>query len=252
MSNTAEPDFQNTIYAFDRAGELLRKVNLVFYNLKEANTHDQMQSIARQVDPLLSKHRDDIYLNAELFQRIKAVYDKRSDLGLDSQQIRVTEKYYRDFERMGANLNAEDKEELRAINSELSMLSLTFGENLLAETNENFRLVIEDSADLAGLPASVIESAAEEAALAGVNGWVFTLAKPSWIPFLQYSEKRDLREKIYRAYFMRGDNGNGNDNNDIVSRMADLRVRKARLLGYDTYADYIIDDNMAKTPGSVL
>ena len=247
-----DPSFANTILSFDRSGNLLTKVSKVFFNLNEANTNDQMQAIARQVNPLLSKHRDDIYLNEKLFARIKAVYDKRHEAGLDSQQIRATEKYYRDFERMGANLPEDKKEILRKINTQLSMLSLTFGENLLAETNKNFKLIIEDSSDLNGLPAGVIDGAAETAREEGLEGkWVFTLAKPSMIPFLQYDNNRDLREKIYRAYYMRGNNGNANDNNAIVEKMVKLRAQKAQLLGYKSFADYIIDDNMAKIPGNV-
>ncbi|MFO7369826.1 MAG: M3 family metallopeptidase [Bacteroidales bacterium] len=251
VSNPEEPTFENTILALDRSGELLTRVAKVFYNLNSANTNEQMQVIARDINPLMSKHRDDIALNAKLFQRIKTVYDKRNDMQLDSQQIRVTEKYYRDFERMGANLPEDKKEELRKINAELSMLNLTFGQNLLAETNKNFKLVVEDSADLAGLPAGVVAAAADAAAGNGVKGWVFTLSKPSWIPFLQYSEKRGLREKLYRAYFMRGDNGNENDNNEIVSKIVNLRVQKSKLLGYATYADYVLEENMAKTPAHV-
>lgn len=252
ISNNEEPTFDNTILAFDRSGMLLTRVRRVFSNLNDANTNDQMQAIARQIDPLLSKHQDDIYLNEKLFARIKAVYEKRHDVKLDSQQIRVTEKYYRDFERMGANLPKEKQEELRIINAELSMLSLNFGQNLLAETNKNFKLVIEDSADLSGLPAGIVAGAAETANEAGFQGkWVFTLSKPSMIPFLQYADNRDLREKIYRGYFMRGNNGNANDNNSIVAKMVKLRVKKAQLLGYKSFADYIIDDNMAKTPENV-
>ncbi len=252
INNPNAPDFENTILAFDRKGKLLTNVSKVFYNLNEANTNEQMQAIARKINPLMSAHRDDIYLNEQLFARIKAVYEKRHEMQLDSQQIRVTEKYYRDFERRGANLPADKKEELRKINAELSMLSLTFGENLLAETNKNFRLVIEDSADLIGLPAGVVTAAAEAAQNAGMPGkWVFTLSKPSWIPFLQYSPRRDLREKIYRGYFMRGDNGNSNDNNKVVANIVNLRVKKASLLGYATYADYVLEENMAKTPATV-
>jgi peptidyl-dipeptidase Dcp len=252
IGNQEEPSFENTILAFDRSGILLYRVRRVFFNLNEANTNEQMQAIARQVDPLLSKHQDDIYLNEKLFARIKAVYDKRNEMKLDPQQLRVTEKYYRDFERMGANLPKDKQDELRKINAELSMLSLTFGQNLLAETNRNFKLVIEDSADLAGLPAGVINGAAETASETGLSGkWVFTLSKPSMIPFLQFADNRELREKIYRGYFMRGNNGNENDNNAIVARMAKLRAKKALLLGYKSFADYIIDDNMAKTPGNV-
>jgi peptidyl-dipeptidase Dcp len=251
VNNPEAPSFENTILAFDRSGQLLTRVSKVFYNLNEANTNDQMQAIAREVNPLMSKHKDDIYLNEKLFQRIKAVYEKRNESQLDSQQIRVTEKYYRDFERQGANLSADKQEQLRKINAELSMLSLTFGENLLAETNKNFKLVIEDSADLEGLPSGVVDGAVEAAAAAGVKGWVFTLAKPSMIPFLQYAKNRDLREKIYRGYFMRGDNGNANDNNAVVAKLVNLRVQKAQLLGFPSYAAYIIDDNMAKTPENV-
>jgi peptidyl-dipeptidase Dcp len=252
VSSNEEPSFDNTILAFDRSGMLLTRVRRVFSNLNEANTNDQMQAIARQVDPLLSKHQDDIYLNEKLFARIKTVYEKRYDLKLDTQQIRVTEKYYRDFERMGANLPKEKQEELRKINTELSMLSLNFGQNLLAETNKNFKLVIEDSADLSGLPSGVISGAAEAADESGLQGkWVFTLSKPSMIPFLQYADNRALREKIYRGYFMRGNNGNANDNNEIVAKIVKLRVKKAELLGYKSFADYVIDDNMAKTPQNV-
>lgn len=252
ISNTEEPDFENTILAFDQSGKLLNRVDNVFYNLHSANTNPQMQAIARQIDPIMSAHRDDIYLNEQLFKRIKLVYDKRNSLELDSQQIRVLNKYYNDFVRRGANLPEDKQAELRKINTGLSMLSLTFGENLLAETNDNFRLIIEDTADLEGLPESIIKTASLAAEESNMPGkWVFTLAKPSMIPFLQYAENRTLREKIYRAYYMRGNNNNENDNKDIVQEMVALRFKKARLLGYDTYADYVIEENMAKTPEAV-
>ena len=252
INNAETPSFDNTMFVFDRSGKLLTRVSKVFFSLNEANTNEQMQTIARQVDPLLTRHRDDIYLNEKLFARMKAVYDNRFESKLDSLQIRTTEKYYRDFERMGANLPKDKQNRLRKINTELSMLSLTFGENLLAETNKNFKLVIDDSADLAGLPAGVIDGAAETAKEAGLQGkWVFTLAKPSMIPFLQYADNRMLREKIYKAYYMRGNNGNSNDNNAIVAKIVKLRAQKAQLLGFKSFADYIIDENMAKTPGNV-
>lgn len=252
ISNTEEPDFENTILAFDQSGKLLNRVDNVFYNLHSANTNPQMQAIARQIDPIMSAHRDDIYLNEQLFKRIKLVYDKRNSLELDSQQIRVLNKYYNDFVRRGANLPEDKQADLRKINTGLSMLSLTFGENLLAETNDNFRLIIEDTADLEGLPESIIKTASLAAEESNMPGkWVFTLAKPSMIPFLQYAENRTLREKIYRAYYMRGNNNNENDNKDIVQEMVALRFKKARLLGYDTYADYVIEENMAKTPEAV-
>jgi len=252
VNNNQDPTFENTILALDKSGLLLMRVGKVFYNLNEANTNDQMQAIARELDPLTTKHQDDIYLNEKLFGRIKAVYEKRLVSGLDAQQIRVTEKYYRDFERRGANLPKEKQEQLRKINTELSMLTLTFGENLLAETNKNFKLDIDNKNDLDGLPQEVADAAAETAKAIDMEGkWVFKLSKPSMIPFLQYAKNRDLREKIYRGYFMRGNNGNSNDNNEIVSKIVKLRVEQAQLLGFPSYAAYVIDDNMAKTPANV-
>ncbi len=252
VNNSKEPDFENTILAFDKSGKLLRKVSKVFNQLNEANTTPQMQELARKFSPLLSKHRDDIAMNEKLFKKIKTVYEKRSQMKLDDQQIRVIEKYYRDFVRMGADLPKDKQDTLRKLNEQLSLLTLKFGENLLAETNKNFTLVIGDKKDLDGLPQNVIDGAVETAKAAGMEGkWVFTLAKPSMIPFLQYAKNRDLREKIYRGYFMRGNNGNKNDNKEIVAQIVKLRARQAALLGYKSYAAYIIDDNMAKTPEAV-
>lgn len=249
VSNTAAPDFDNTILAYDKSGKLLTRVSKVFYNLNEAETNKAMQAIARDLSPVMSKHSDDVALNEKLFARIKAVYENRQNLNLDSQQLRVVEKYFRDFERQGANLSPEKKDQLRKLNEELAMLALNFGENLLAETNENFKLVIEDKKDLDGLPQGVIDAAAITAKEKGMDGkWVFTLSKPSMIPFLQYARSRDLREKIYRGYMMRGNNDDKNDNKEIVSKIVKLRVEKARLLGYDSYAAYIVAENMAKTP----
>ncbi len=251
-SNSAAPDFENTILAFDKSGKLLTRVGKVFYNINEANTNKSIQNIARSLSPLMSKHADDIMLNDKLFARIKIVYENRQKLGLDQQQIRVVEKYFRDFERQGANLSPEKKEELRKLNTELSLQSLNFGENLLAETNENFKLVIDNKNDLDGLPQGVIDGAAETAKEKGLAGkWVFTLAKPSMIPFLQFAKNRGLREKIYRGYFMRGNNDNKFDNKAIVEKIVKLRAEKANLLGYPSYAAYVIDDNMAKTPATV-
>jgi len=251
-NNTSEPTFDNTILPFDKSGKMLKRVSKVFFNITEANTNDQLQGIAAKVSPMLSKHNDDISMNSKLFARIKTIFEKRKDLKLDAQQIRVVEKYYRDFERQGANLAKEQQDQLRKINEELSVLSLKFGDNLLAETNKNFKLVIDNKADLDGLPEGVISAAAETADKGGNKGkWVFTLAKPSLIPFLQYAKNRELREKIYRGYFMRGDNGNANDNNSTLTEIVRLRAEKARLLGFENYAAYVIDDNMAKTPSTV-
>ena len=186
INNSLAPDFDNTILAYDKSGKLLTKVSKVFYSLNEAETNKQLQSIARKLSPIMSKHGDDIALNEKLFAKIKTVYENRHLLKLDDQQLRVVEKYFRDFERQGANLSPEKKDQLRKLNEELSMLSLTFGENLLAETNENFKLVITDKKDLDGLPQGVVDGAAETAKEKGMGGkWVFTLSKPSMIPFLQ-------------------------------------------------------------------
>lgn len=252
VNNPEAPTFENTILAFDKSGELLTKVSGVFGPLNSANTNDAMQAVAREISPLQTAHRSNIMMNAGLFKRIKAIYDKRFELGLDDQQIWVTEKYYQDFVRGGANLSTEDQEKLKNINIELSSLYLKFGENLLAETNKNFKLVIDKKEDLAGLPDDVIAGAAEAAEKAGEPGkWVFTLAKPSWIPFLTFSKKRDLREKLYRGYFMRGDNDNENDNKEIIKRIVLLRDQKAKLLGFENFAAYKLDVNMAKTPDAV-
>ena len=252
VASTEKPTFENTILALDKSGELLEKVSSVFGPLNSANTNSEMQAVAREISPLMTKHRDNISMNPDLFKKVKVVYEKRNDLGLDPQQLRVTEKYYEDFVRNGANLSPEDQEALKKVNTELSSLSLKFGENLLAETNKNFKLVIDNKADLAGLPEDVIARAAVDAQKAGEDRkWVFTLAKPSMIPFLQFADKRDLREKLYRGYFMRGDNDNDNDNKDIIKQIIKLRDQKSKLLGYKNHADYIISKNMAKTPEAV-
>lgn len=252
VASTDEPTFENTIFALDKSGELLTKVNGVFGPLNSANTSEEMQAVAREISPLQTAHRDNISMNPELFKKIKAIYDKRESLGLDAEQLRVTEKYYQDFERNGANLSEPDKEILKGINTELSSLSLQYGENLLAETNKNFKLVVENEADLAGLPEDVVMAAAETATRTGDEGkWVFTLAKPSMLPFLQFAENRDLREKLYRGYFMRGDNDNENDNKEIIKKIVELRDKRAKLLGYNNHAAYVIDINMAKTPEAV-
>ncbi|MBT3386077.1 MAG: M3 family metallopeptidase [Prolixibacteraceae bacterium] len=252
VANTDKPTFENTILALDKSGELLSKVNGVFGPLNSANTNENMQAIAREISPLMTKHRDNISMDPELFKKVKAIYDKREELNFDAEQMRVTEKYYQDFERNGANLSAEDQEILKSLNAELSPLSLKFGENLLAETNKNFKLIIDNEADLAGLPDDVIIRAADAAKRVGEEGkWVFTLAKPSMLPFLQFSEKRELREKLYRGYFMRGDNDNENDNKETIKKIVKLRDQKAKLLGFNNHAEYVIDINMAKKPQAV-
>lgn len=252
VKNSETPTFENTILAFDKSGKLLTKVSKVFFNIQEANTNDNLQEIARKVTPMLSQHSDNISMNAGLFERIKAVYEARNNSGLDKQQIRVVEKYYHDFERDGANLPKDKQDQLRKINSDLAMLSVKFGENLLAETNQNFSLVIDNKEDLAGLPDGVISAAAETAKAENKDGkWVFKLNKPSMIPFLQYADNRELREKLYKGYFMRGNNDNANDNKQVVRDIVRLRAEKANILGYANYASYVIEENMAKAPVTV-
>jgi len=252
VDNKEEATFENTILAYDRSGHLLDKVSSVFFNVQSTDNNDEIQEIARVVTPLLTKHSDDISMNMDLFNRVKAVYDNREALGLDKAQKRVTEKYYNDFVRNGAELSIDDQNKLKKYNEELSNLQLKFSENQLAETNKNFKLVIESKDDLAGLPQSIISGAEETAKANGLDGkWMFTLQKPSLIPFLQYADNRQLREKIYRGYFMRGNNGNEFDNKEIARKMAMIRSQKVELLGFNTHADYAIDVNMAKTPENV-
>lgn len=246
-----DPTFRNTIEALDRSGILLDRVRNVFFTLQGANTDDEIQKIASEVTPLLTKHRDDIVLNDALFQRVKSVHGRRASLQLTDEQARLLDETYKAFVRGGANLSPEQKKRFREINEELSNLSLKFDENVLKETNA-FKLVVDRKDDLAGLPPAVVEAAAEAARKAGMEGkWVFTVHKPSMIPFLQYAQNRALREKLYTAYITRGDHNNEYDNKKIVSRIAALRVERANLLGFKTYADFVLEQNMAKTPSAV-
>ncbi len=252
VKNQEEPTFENTILAYDRSGALLDRVSAVFFNVQSTDNNDEIQAIAQTITPLLTKHSDNISMNMGLFNKVKAVYDQRNALDLTPAQIRVTEKYYDDFVRNGAELSADDQLALKKLNEELSMLQLKFSENQLNETNKNFKLIVDNESDLAGLPEGVKAAAAETAKANGMEDkWVFTLQKPSLIPFLQYADNRDLREKIYRGYFMRGNNGDEFDNKEIARKMAMLRSQKVKLLGFDTHAAYAIDVNMAKTPQNV-
>lgn len=251
IDNPEEPTFENTIEALEFSGGVLEKTDLVFTAMKGAKTSDKLQEISKEMAPRLAKHTDDIRLNEALFQRIKTVWQKRDSMELTPEQAKVLEDYYTDFVRNGADLPDDKKQTLREINEELSVLSLQFGENVLKEVNR-FELVLKDSADLAGLPDAVIQAAAETAADKGYeNAWVFTIQKPSLIPFLQYSEKRELREKMFTAYIMQGNHGDELDNKVILSRMAALRVKRAKLLGYNTHADFVLEKNMAGEPEAV-
>lgn len=247
------PTFANTIERYDAGGELLYQVRMIFYNLLATDTDDERQAIAQQVSPLLSAHNDDVLLNAKLFQRIKAVHDQSAQLlDLKSDQKKLLEDTYREFVRGGAALTADQQKELREVNQQLSLLGLKFGDNVLAETND-FRLVIDRQEDLAGLPKENVEAAADAAAKeAGMQGkWVFLLQSPSLYPFLQYSDRRELREKIWRAYMMRSNNGGEHDNNAVIAGIVQLRDKRAKLLGYHNHAEYVLEEQTAKTPDKV-
>lgn len=251
INNAEVPTFANTILAYDEAGEMLSRVGVVFGALRGAETTSGLQEIAREATPLLTAHGNEIRLNESLFERIKAVYDQKEDLDLNTEEMRLLEMIYRDFERSGAALPADKKEEYKQITERMSMISLQLSDNLLAETN-NFRMVIDDEGDLVGLSEDVKNAASEQAKRDGLEGkWSFTLQKPSWTPFLTFSSRRDLREKLYRGYFMRGDNDNEYDNKALFAELIVLRDRFAKLLGYENFASYTIDINMAKTPDNV-
>lgn len=246
------PTFANTIAAMDHSGIFLNDVSAVFYACLGAETNPDLQALAREAAPLLSAHQDNISLNEKLFARVKAVFDMRGRLKLTPEEAYLLENTYKGFIRSGALLDSAGKARLRELNAELSMLGLKFGENLLAETNSS-RIVIDSPDGLAGLPESVAAMGAETAKALKLEGkWVYTTQVPSMTPFLQYSTRRDLREQLHRAYFMRGDRGNGNDNKEIVRKIVALRAERAALLGYRTYADFVLEERMAKDPATVM
>ncbi|MDO6618883.1 M3 family metallopeptidase [Shewanella sp. 6_MG-2023] len=253
-SITNNPDaatFANTIEAMEFSGALLTKVSGVFYNLTGAHTNPEIQAISKQVSPMLSSASDDIYLNDKLFQRVKAVYNQADTYQLNTAQTKLLEDTYKRFTRGGANLSAEDKSTLRALNEQIGKLNLEFGDNLLAETNA-FELVIDNKADLAGLPQDVIDTAAATATKRGHEGkWVFTTQRPSITPFLTYAENRDLREALFKGYIERANNNNANDNKAGLAKIAALRAQKANLMGYKTHAHFVLEERTAKSPENV-
>lgn len=251
VSNKEKPCFSNTIEALENSGHLLKRADMIFENILSANTNDTLQQLAKKMAPKLSAHMDNILMNNVLFMRIKQVYDKRKSLNLNPEQQMLLQKTYKNFVRGGAMLSSENKAKLKKINSKLSVLSLQFGDHVLADNNA-FELLLTKKSDLSGIPAGVIEAAKETAKEKGKNGWLFTLDKPSLIPFLQYAENRDLRQKMFSGYIMRGDNNNANDNKAIVKEMVNLRLEKANLLGYQTYSNFVLEESMAKTPQHVF
>ena len=246
VNQRSMPDFDNTIAALDQSGALLSKVSYVFFAQEGANTNEQLQNLSSEMAPLLAQHSDDINLNPRLFARVKEVYERRADFNLDKEQEKLLENTYRNFIRGGADLPEEKQEKLRMLNGELAVLELTFEQNLLEETNA-YRLVIDDAKDLAGLPDGLVQAAAAKAKEEGKEGkWVFTLQNASVMPFLQYADNRDLREQIFKAYTNRCNNGNKADNKEVVRQLVTKRLEKAKLLGYEDYAEYVLEERMAK------
>lgn len=250
IENPEVPSFANTIEALDAGGERLNSISSIFFNQNSACTNDEMQAIAQRVSPLLTEYSNSITMNPELFQRIKNVYDNCDRQQLTPEQNTLLDDTYRMFVKGGANLQGEAQQRFREISMELSRLSLKFEENTLAATNA-FTLHITDEAELSGLPEGVVEMAAMTAKDKGEDSWLFTLHAPSYIPFMKYADKRNLREQMYRAYSSRCNQGGESDNNDIIRQLVNLRLEKAQLLGYSSYADYVLTNRMAETASHV-
>lgn len=251
--NADTPDFANTIEALENSGKDLKRITRVFYNVKNANGDEELQKIAEELAPVLSKNSDDIFLNEKLFARIKSVNENGEITSqLNPEQKQLLKKTYTSFVRNGANLPEEKKERLRKINSEIALLTLKFGNNVLNETN-NYTLVVADESRLAGLPTPLIETAAKEAENRDQKGkWVFTLNNSSVMPFLQYAEDRELRQEIWNAYQLRGNNDNAYDNKESLLKIANLRLEKANILGYKSHAAYVLEESMSKTPEGAM
>ncbi|MGC1952586.1 MAG: M3 family metallopeptidase, partial [Gammaproteobacteria bacterium] len=250
-ANPEAPTFDNTVLALEASGRLLTKVDDVFGNLVRAETNDRLQAINREVAPMRSAHLDDMVFDERLFERIRALWDRRDELALDPEQDMLLERTWKRFVRGGARLDGASKTRLRDINAALAALGLQFTDNVLQEMNR-YRLVVERRDDLAGLPDQAVTAAAETAEQAGMKAkWVFTLHHPSLWPFLKNAGNRELRRKIFTAYTTRGNHDNATDNKATLAPIAALRAEKARLLGYGTWADYVLEEHMAKTPASV-
>ncbi|MBE3085959.1 MAG: peptidase M3, partial [Bacteroidetes bacterium] len=251
LKSKSKPTFKNTILVFDNTGDLLSKVSKVFFAQAAANTNDSLQKIEMEISPLLSAYSDEILLNPELFSRVKSVFDNQAKFKLNPEQKFLLENLYKGFVRNGANLNKQDQDTLKVLNQKLSVLTVKFSQNVLAETNNYLMYVNKE--DLTGLPESVIATAAETAKEAGQEGkWAFTTQRPSIFPFLQYSENRNLRQQIYDAYTNRGNNGNEFDNNKILAEIVNLRSERAKLLGYKTHSHIVLEPRMAKVPENVF
>lgn len=252
VNNPDAATFENTIVALDESSLILNRVGGVFFNMIEAETTDELTELSMKIAPVLSEHSDNIYLNKDLFKRVDAVYQQKNSLNLTTEQARLLDETYKSFVRSGANLDDAKQEKLREINKKLSTLGLTFSNNILNENNE-FQLFISKEEDLAGLPDWLRASAAQEAREEGQDGkWLFTLNNASRLPFLQYADNRNLREKVYKAYINRGNNNDANDNKEVITQILKLRLEKANLLGFDTFSNFVLDENMAKNSAVVM
>ena len=245
------PAFENTIAALDNSGKLLSRTSGVFFNLLNAETNDELQQIAQQISPMLTKFQNDITLNPELFKKVKAVYVLKDNLNLSAEQKTLLENTYQNFIRKGANLSDADKEKFRELSTELSIASLKFDENVLKETNSYEKHIIDINL-LAGLPESILKAAAELAKSKGKEGWIFNITAPSYQPFMKYADNRDLRRELYMAYNTKSFKGNEYDNREIVKKILNLRLKIARLMGYKNYADYVLEQRMAVNQTSVF
>ena len=254
VENPEEPSFENTIVALDNSGEILARVSGVFFALTEADTNDEMMALEAKVAPMLSEHSDNIFLNQDLYKRVAAVHaqEEAGKIQLTTEQHYLLDKYYKEFVRSGAGLDAQKQERLREINKQLSTLTIEFGNHVLADNND-YLLVVDKKEDLAGLPDAVIAGAAQEAKAHGKDGkWVFTLQESSRTPLLQYAQNRELRKNIYQAYTSLGNRGNANDNKEVLKKVLALRLEKAQLMGFNNFAEYQLADNMAKNPKNAL
>lgn len=254
VENPDEPSFENTIVALDNSGEILARVSGVFFALTEADTNDEMMALEAKIAPMLSEHSDNIFLNQELYKRVAAVHaqEEAGKIQLTTEQHYLLDKYYKEFIRSGAGLDAQKQERLREINKQLSTLTIEFGNHVLADNND-YLLVVDKKEDLAGLPDAVIAGAAQEAKAHGKDGkWVFTLQESSRTPLLQYAQNRELRKNIYQAYTSLGNRGNANDNKEVLKKVLALRLEKAQLMGFNNFAEYQLADNMAKNPKNAL
>ncbi|MDX1349397.1 MAG: M3 family metallopeptidase [Putridiphycobacter sp.] len=251
VKNTETPNFANTIEALERSGSLMGKITSIFFNLNSAETSDDMQAIAQSVSPLITAFSTELLLNEQLFERVKFVFKSEEKTSLTDEQAYLLEKNYKSFIRNGANLKGKDRERLKELNNKLSMLSLTFSEHVLKDTNA-FELLVENEADLVGLPEGAMQAAKAEAEQKGyASGWLFTIDYPSYIPFMKYAENRELRQKMYLAFGSKGFQENDNNNEDLVIEIAKLRAERAQLLGYKTHADFILEERMAEKPAKV-